>query len=146
MARGVNTLAELWAIEHIKRSQIISYWMNNGVRFASGLNVIIDNDVIIEPGTFIGAGAHLLGKTIIKKNSEIGPFTYIKDSTLEKNVKVQPHAIIIKSTIEEDCTVQALSKISHQHVSNAHKKSINQDSPSFTGAIKDEKGFNEYPL
>src|SRR3989339_317511 len=69
LARGVNTLTELWVVEHIKRSQLISYWMNHGVRFAISLNVMIDCDVVIEPGVYIGSAAHLLGKSIIKKNA-----------------------------------------------------------------------------
>lgn len=138
LARGVNTLAELWAIEHIKRSQIISYWMNNGVRFASSLNVIIDCDVILEPGVFIGAGAHLLGKTIIKKNAEVGPFAYIKDSTIEQNVKIQPHTVIMTSTIEQDTIIPSFTKIAHQHIFANAKKTAHDNSPLFTGAIRDD--------
>lgn len=138
LARGVNTLAELWAIEHIKRSQIISYWMNNGVRFASSLNVIIDCDVILEPGVFIGAGAHILGKSVIKKDADIGPFAYIKDSILEEHVTVQPHTVIIKSTIEKDAVVASFTKISYQDSVTTPKKVGKERSALFTGAIKDD--------
>jgi bifunctional UDP-N-acetylglucosamine pyrophosphorylase/glucosamine-1-phosphate N-acetyltransferase len=43
--RGVNTLKELWAAEHIKRSELLTHWMNKGVRFAAALNVCIDLDI-----------------------------------------------------------------------------------------------------
>jgi len=139
LARNVNTLAELWVVEHIKRSQIISYWMQHGVRFAHTLNIIIDADVILEPGVFIGSGAHLLGKTTIKKNANIGAFSYIESSTIEENAKIKPHVVITKSTIGQNAIIQSFSQINYEQVLPAPKKAINKStSPLFTGAIKDD--------
>lgn len=138
LARGVNTLAELWVVEHIKRSQLISYWMNHGVRFAISLNVMIDCDVVIEPGVHIGSAAHLLGKTIIKKNANIGAFAYIKNSVIEENAKVKSHTVIIKSTIEKDEIVPSFTQISYQQGTSTLRKPVKKTSPLFTGAILDE--------
>ncbi len=138
LARGVNTLAELWVVEHIKRSQLISYWMNHGVRFAISLNVMIDSDVIIEPGVYIGSGAHLLGKTIIKKDANIGAFSYIKNSIIEENAKVKSHTVIIKSTIEKNEIVPSFTQVSYQQGAGTLKKTVHNTSPLFTGAILDE--------
>ncbi|MBP6870049.1 NTP transferase domain-containing protein [Candidatus Babeliales bacterium] len=142
LARAVNTIAELWAVEHIKRSQIISFWMNHGVRFASSLNVIIDCDVILQPGVFIGLGVHLLGKTVVKRNTEILAFAYIKDSIIEQNVKIKPHTVITKSTIEEDAVINSFTQVNYQHVANTPQKITKKDSPLFMGAIKDETEIN----
>ncbi len=142
LARGVNTLAELWVVEHIKRSQLISYWMNHGVRFAISLNVMIDCDVVIEPGVYIGSAVHLLGKTIIKKNANIGAFAYIKHSVIEENAKIKSHTVIIKSTIEANEVVQPFTQISYQHKADTLKKTVKNTSPLFTGAIIDETEFN----
>ena len=60
--RSVETLADLWAIEHICRSKILQHWMDRGVRFANTLNVIIEENVKIEPGSFIDTGVKLLLK------------------------------------------------------------------------------------
>lgn len=138
LARGVNTLAELWVVEHIKRSQIVSYWMNNGVRFASTLNVIIDFDVIFEPGVFVGSGAHVVGKSVVKRNANIGAFSYIKHSTIEQNAKIKSHTVIIKSTIGQDAVINSFTQVNHQHVVGSVKKSVTKSSPFFTGAVKDE--------
>ncbi|MDP3788734.1 MAG: NTP transferase domain-containing protein [Candidatus Chromulinivorax sp.] len=142
VARGVNTLAELWVVEHIKRSQLISYWMNHGVRFAISLNVMIDCDVVIEPGVYIGSAAHLLGKTIIKKNANIGAFAYIKNSVIEENAKIKSHTVIIKSTIEAYEVVPPFTQISYQQKADTLKKTTKNASPLFTGAIIDETEFN----
>jgi bifunctional UDP-N-acetylglucosamine pyrophosphorylase / glucosamine-1-phosphate N-acetyltransferase len=138
LARGVNTLAELWVVEHIKRSQLISYWMNHGVRFAISLNVMIDCDVVIEPGVYIGSGVHLLGKSIIKKHANIGAFAYIKNSIIEENAKIKSHTVIIKSTIGQDEIVPSFTQISYQQGASTLKKTVKKTSPLFTGAILDE--------
>ncbi len=138
LARGVNTLAELWVVEHIKHSQLVSYWMNHGVRFAISLNVMIDCDVIIEPGVYIGSAVHLLGKSIIKKNANIGAFAYIKNSIIEENAKVKSHTVIIQSTIKENEIVPSFTQISHQQGASTLKKAVKNTSPLFTGAILDE--------
>ena len=143
LARGVNTLAELWVVEHIKRSQLISYWMNHGVRFAISLNVMIDCDVVLEPGVYIGSAVHLLGKTIVKKNATVGAFAYIKNSIIEENVKIKSHTVIKKSTIGKDAVINSFTQVNGQHIKaqfivDAPKKIIKRTSPLFTGAIKDE--------
>ena len=137
LARGVNTLAELWVVEHIKRSQLISYWMNHGVRFAISLNVMIDCDVVLEPGVYIGSGVHLLGKTIVKKDANIGAFAYIKNSIIEQHAKIKSHTVILDAIIAENELVPPFTQISHQKYANIIKNTNHPTMPSFTGAIKD---------
>jgi len=137
LSRGVNTLAELWVVEHIKRSQLISYWMNHGVRFAISLNVIIDSDVILEPGVFIGSGVHLLGKTIVKKNANIGAFAYIENSIIEENAKIKSHTVILKSTIGQGAIINSFNQVNCEHIVGTTKKINENKHPLFTGAVKD---------
>jgi bifunctional UDP-N-acetylglucosamine pyrophosphorylase/glucosamine-1-phosphate N-acetyltransferase len=142
LARGVNTLAELWVVEHIKRSQLISYWMNHGVRFAISLNVMIDCDVILEPGVYIGSGAHLLGKTIVKKDANIGAFAYIKNSIIQERAKIKSHSVVISSTIGHDEVINSFTQINRQIISSPMKRKVQPSSPLFMGAIKDDTDFN----
>jgi len=142
LARTVYTIAELWVVEHIKRSQIISYWMANGVRFASSLNVIIDCDVILEPGVFIGLGVHLLGKTIIKKNTSVEAFSYIENSVVEQNCKIKPHTVVVQSIIEQGSTIHSFTQVSHQQATGKTLKTTSSQSPLFTGAVKDDVDMN----
>lgn len=136
--RCVDTLADLWAIEHIKRSQIIQHWMNNGVRFTNALNVMIDQDVVIEPGAYIGSGAHLLGNTVIKSHSKIGAYSYIKNSTIEKNCSVKSHTVITNSIIAENSVVWPFTHIDHQGIMTPKQTTKNNkiNTKNFTGATK----------
>ena len=111
IVRSVDTLADLWAIEHIKRSQLMLHWMNQGVRFANTLNILIDEAVKIEPGCYIGSGALLLGKTTIKARTSIGAYTQIENSTIEEQCTIPSHMIITQSIITKNTKLQAFTQI-----------------------------------
>jgi bifunctional UDP-N-acetylglucosamine pyrophosphorylase/glucosamine-1-phosphate N-acetyltransferase len=103
--RGVNTLKELWAAEHIKRSELITYWMSEGVRFAAALNICLDLDIEIGAGTFIGTGVVLLAGTKIGKNCVVNGFSFISNSIIHNNVHIKPHSAICDSEIHDNSQI-----------------------------------------
>lgn len=104
--RSVETLADLWAIEHIRRSNLIQYWMDHGVRFINTLNVIIEENVKIEPGSFIDTGVILTGSTTIKKGSSVGAYTQINNSIIEDGSIIPSNMIISNATITKHTTLE----------------------------------------
>jgi bifunctional UDP-N-acetylglucosamine pyrophosphorylase / glucosamine-1-phosphate N-acetyltransferase len=109
--RGVNTLRELWIAEHLKRSEFITLFMEQGVRFYSPSTVHIDVDVTIGSGTTIGLGAVLLKGTRIGKQCSIGHFSIINNSTLGNTITVLPHSVIYDSTIHDYAQVGPFAHI-----------------------------------
>lgn len=103
--RGINNFKELWAAEHIVRSNIISHWMLEGVRFSIPLTNHVDMNVPIGAGTQIEAGVQLLGTTKIGQNCLIQAFSYLNNATIEDNVTVRPHSIIDDSHIKTQAAV-----------------------------------------
>ena len=103
--RGINTMYELWAAEQIKRSQLIRFWMGEGVRFELAQNAHIDSDVKIGAGTRVCLGSQLLGTTSIGKGCTIGSHSIILNSTLEDNVTVLPYSYIVNSKIYDNAQV-----------------------------------------
>jgi bifunctional UDP-N-acetylglucosamine pyrophosphorylase / glucosamine-1-phosphate N-acetyltransferase len=103
--RGINTLQELWVAEHIKRAELIKYWMEKGVHFSVAQNVHIDLDVTIGSGSYIGCGVHLLKGCILGKNCRIQEFSSIEASHIGDGCDILPHCII------KDSTVGALSQV-----------------------------------
>lgn len=97
--RGVNTLHELWAVEQIKRSEFIKYWMSEGVQFELAQSIHIDINVKIGPGSFIGTGVHLLGNTVIGEECFVGAFSIVENTTLGDNSTIHSHSVIQDSTI-----------------------------------------------
>lgn len=92
--RGINNFQELWAAEHIKRSELIKHWMDRGVRFSVAQNVHIDLDVTIGSGSYIGCGVHILRGSKLGKNCFVHEFSSIEDSQLGDNVVIYSHCIV----------------------------------------------------
>lgn len=114
--RGINTMKELWAAEHIKRSELLTHWMSKGVRFAAALNVCIDLDVEIGSGTFIGTGAVLLKGTRIGNNCIINAFSFISNTTIHDNVDIKPHSAICSSVIHKGAQVGPFSHLNDSEI------------------------------
>lgn len=114
--RGINTLQELWTTEQIKRAELIKHWMQNGVRFSAAHHVVIDINVIINPGTYIGSGVHLFGKTIIGNGATIKEFCSLTNTILADRVQIEPHCVLNNVHIEEDAKI---GPFAHLH-NNSH--------------------------
>lgn len=97
--RGVNTLEELWAVEQIKRSQIIKHWMRKGVYFELAQNIHIDWDVEIGSDSFIGTGVHLIKGSKIGKGCTINAFSLIVNSTIDNNAYIHSHTVVQDSFV-----------------------------------------------
>ena len=109
LVRGVNTFEELWAVEQIKKSELIKKFMHEGVRFICPQTTIVDVDVHIGPGTVIGAGVHVLNKTVIGKNCIIEPFS-ILDATAISDASVIPAYTVIKDRYTRQDTIRAFQE------------------------------------
>jgi len=119
--RGINTLQELWAAEQIKRSELIRYWMGSGIRFPIAQNVHIDLAVTIGSGSSIGCGAHLIGTSVIGKNSSVMEFSSVENSIIGDNVVIEPHCIIRDSIIESNTVIGPFAHIRNK--THIHKNS-----------------------
>lgn len=120
--RGINTLKELWTAEHIKRSELISYWMEQGVHFAAAQNTIVDADVTMGANSFIGAGVHILKGTRIGNNCSIQAFSYLSNSTLHDNVVVAPYSTISDSVIHEQAHIGPYAHVHNK--STIHTRAV----------------------
>ncbi|MEX0939919.1 MAG: bifunctional UDP-N-acetylglucosamine diphosphorylase/glucosamine-1-phosphate N-acetyltransferase GlmU [Candidatus Babeliales bacterium] len=103
--RGINTLKELWMAEQVKRCEIISYWMEQGVRFSFAQSTHVDVNALIGSGTFIGSGVHILNNTKIGSNCAIEPFSILDNVQVADNTIIRSHSVISDSIIEANCTV-----------------------------------------
>ncbi len=111
LIRGVNDFKELWAAEQIKKSEIIQYWMNNGVRFSIAHNVQIDWNVTIGSGSSIGSGVQLLSGTKIGKDCTVGAYSFLNKTIVGDRTLIHPHSIIDKSHVGSDAKVGPFSYV-----------------------------------
>lgn len=118
--RGVNTLKELWSVEQIKRSELISHWMSQGVRFHAAQNTHIDVDVEIGAGSVIGNGVHIINKSHIGKNCIIENSSIVSNSIIQDNVTVLSHSLVYDSQIYNHCTVGPFARIEGNSLIEEH--------------------------
>lgn len=112
--RGINTFQELWAVEQIKRAELIKKHMDNGVRFIAAQTVHIDLAVTIGSGTSIGSGVHLFGKTTIGFDCIIAPYSILTNAIIKDRVTINPHTVIDTSFIESQAQVGPFAHIKDQ--------------------------------
>jgi bifunctional UDP-N-acetylglucosamine pyrophosphorylase / glucosamine-1-phosphate N-acetyltransferase len=117
--RGINTLKELWTAEHIKRSEIISYWMDRGIRFSSAQSVHIDETVTLGDSTTISSGVQLKGVTSIGSNCLIDDFCVIENSAISDKAHIKSHSVITNSTIQSLCQIGPFAHIHSQSITHA---------------------------
>ena len=109
--RGVNNLQELWAVEQIKRSEVIKNWMANGVQFELAQSIHIDIDVKIGAGSFIGTGAHLLGNTVIGEECFISAFSIVENTKIGDETVIHSHSVIQNSVIGANVHVGPFARV-----------------------------------
>lgn len=93
---GVNSRVQLAHAEEVMKLRINKGWMEQGVTIINPdatyimPDAVIENDVVIYPDTFI------LGKSVIGRDSIIGPFCYIKNADIEEGSEIAPYTKIVK--------------------------------------------------
>ncbi len=86
---GINTQRELAAVNHIRRNEIVRYFMDSGVTIVDPANTFIESRVEIGEGTKVYPFTYICKNVVIGQRCCIGPFAYIKaDAKIEDDVKV----------------------------------------------------------
>lgn len=92
---GVNTRADLAAVEAEARRRILRAHMLAGVTVVDPASTWIDADVEIAPDARIEPGTSLRGKTTVGSGSTVGPLSTLTDTTLGAGVSV-PHSFLVE--------------------------------------------------
>lgn len=117
--RGVNDFKELWTVEQIKRSELITHWMEHGVRFYAAQTVHVDLNVTIGKGSYIGSGVHVINGSKVGSNCHIEAFTILDNATIKDNTVVHYHSAISNSIIESECQIGPFAHIEgNSHIQN----------------------------
>jgi bifunctional UDP-N-acetylglucosamine pyrophosphorylase/glucosamine-1-phosphate N-acetyltransferase len=102
---GVNTIAELVALDASLRAKSAARLMAEGVTIYLPETCVIDADVEVGPDTVIEPYVQLLGKTRIGSDCLIRSSTVIENSTLADGVLVRQSCIITDSMIERGAKI-----------------------------------------
>jgi len=135
--RGINTLQELWAVEQIKRSELIKYWMDKGIRFYAAQNNHIDLNVTIGAGTSIGASVQLYGSTKIGNNCVIEAFSILENAVIEDHANIKSHSVVKDAIIKNKSIIGPFA-----HVHSDTIVSTQANIGNFVEVKKSEVGAN----
>ena len=102
---GVNTIAELAALDAALRAQTACRLMDAGVTIFKPETCVIDADVEVGPDTVIEPFVQLLGKTRIGADSTIRSYTVIENCTIGDDVLVQQGCMLSESTVENGASI-----------------------------------------
>lgn len=116
--RGVNSLQDLCVAEAIKRQELVRKWMIRGVQFETDKDVFLDADVVIGSGSWIGAGVHVKGQSVVGQDCSIEPYSIIENVTIGDNTTIHSHAVIKNSTILGNLDIDPFSNIQSKTISN----------------------------
>lgn len=95
---GINSRADLArASDHMYR-RTADRWMNAGVTIQSPATTFIEPSVILEPDTTLLAGTHLVGTTVIRSGSVIGPDVWASDARIETDCEIR-YSVVERATI-----------------------------------------------
>lgn len=92
---GVNSRIQLAHAEEVMKLRINRKWMAEGVTIVDPNTVyiepqaVVENDVVIYPNTLI------LGNSVVKADTVVGPFSYIKDAVIDEGSEIAPYSKII---------------------------------------------------
>lgn len=87
-AMGVNDRSQLAVVEGLMRDRIRTRWMQAGVTLRDPAATYIDIDAVPGPDSVIYPGTHVLGKTRIGRECQIGPDSWLKDCEVGDGAKV----------------------------------------------------------
>jgi len=102
---GINTRAQLSALEETIRRDRNNTLMESGVSIESPDTVRIESDVIVDQDTRIGRGVQLRGKTRIGAGCLIEAGAHLTDCIVGTNVHVKPYVVAQDATIGSGAAV-----------------------------------------
>jgi len=101
---GINTRVHLAEAEMVLRQRINRRWMEAGVTLLDPATTYIDDTVALGRDTLIHPATHLRGATCAGDGCEIGPNTYVEDTTLGQNCVVR-YSVLEQAVIEDDVDI-----------------------------------------
>lgn len=101
---GINTRVHLAEAETILCQRINRCWMEAGVTLLDPATTYIDDTVTLGRDTILHPSTHLRGATSVGDGCEIGPNTYVENTTLGHNCLVR-YSVLEQAIVENDVDI-----------------------------------------
>jgi bifunctional UDP-N-acetylglucosamine pyrophosphorylase/glucosamine-1-phosphate N-acetyltransferase len=107
---GVNDRLQLAEANAILRRRTLEDLLRSGVTIVDPATTYIEPEVTVEPDTIIQPGCHLRGRSHIARECEIGPNSYIVDSTIGAGSRVW-FSVLEGATVGEQVSIGPFSHL-----------------------------------
>lgn len=108
---GANSIAELSALERIRREELVVNWMAEGVTFEDSQSVYLGEDVVLERDSYIGAGTRLKGNTKICRGAHLDGDSLLENSHVGEDTHLRLGCYVQDSNIGASCTIGPFAHI-----------------------------------
>lgn len=101
---GINSQDQLAEAQVAKRREINQRLMESGVWMLDPERVYVDAGVTVAPGARLYPGVHLEGDTTVSAGAQVGPDTFVVDSSIGPGATVW-YSVLRSAVVGEDCMV-----------------------------------------
>jgi len=108
---GINSRADLAALEAVLRREIIAQHMAAGVTFLDPATAYVEPSVTIGADTVIGPIVHLRGRTAIGRDCTIEGSAVVSDSILGDGVHLRPMVVIADARLDAGAIVGPFAQL-----------------------------------
>jgi bifunctional UDP-N-acetylglucosamine pyrophosphorylase/glucosamine-1-phosphate N-acetyltransferase len=108
---GINTRAELAAVDKIFRDRKVRDLMRDGVTIEKPETVTVDCQVRIGADSIVGPFAQITGRTEIGEDCRIGACSIVENSKLADRVQVAPFTSIADSQVEAEAKIGPFARL-----------------------------------
>jgi bifunctional UDP-N-acetylglucosamine pyrophosphorylase/glucosamine-1-phosphate N-acetyltransferase len=119
---GINSRAELAAMNHIVRQEKNTALMASGVTIEDPATTYIDPDVEIGVDTIVHPGVSIGRGSVIGQACEIHSGAHIIDSRLGDRVTILHHCVVAHSRIDNDASIGPFAHLRNHVAVGAHAK------------------------
>ncbi|MCU1329747.1 MAG: UDP-N-acetylglucosamine pyrophosphorylase / glucosamine-phosphate N-acetyltransferase [Bryobacterales bacterium] len=108
---GINTKAELVAVDAILRERKVNQLLADGVTIYRPETVNVDSQVVVGADTVIEPFVQLSGNTVIGENCHIGASSIIQSSSVGDNSEIHPFSVVSSSRLDSNVHVGPFARI-----------------------------------
>lgn len=108
---GINTRAELAAVDNLLRERKVNNLQSSGVTVLKPGTVTVDASVQIGMDSIVEPFAQILGNTAIGEECRIGTGAILRDCRLANHVEIAPYTIMNGATVEANASIGPFARL-----------------------------------